>query len=295
MKGSIRLGILWLGLFSLVAASSAACAASPDTVKGSFERTLTVSGTADLEVSTGSGNITVRPGSGSTVRIVGTIHAWARGRDEEATARERVRRLEGNPPIEQNGNSIHIGRIEERELQRNVGIDYEITLPADSRVRGNTGSGNIDLAGIRGTVSSNTGSGNISITDNSGEIRASTGSGNIHVSQAGADVHASTGSGDIVASGLGGAFRASTGSGNITAEGKPGKGWNLETGSGDVTTKLASDFGFEVDAHTGSGNIRTSHPITVLGTFGRDTLRGTVRGGGSLLRIRTGSGDIRIE
>ncbi len=277
MTRSIRLGILWLGLVSLVAASSVACAALPDTVKGSFERTLKVTGPADIDVNTGSGNITVRPGDGSTVRIVGTIHAWARWLDGEAAARERVRRLEANPPIEQHGNVIHIGHIEERELQRNVGISYEITLPADSRVRTNTGSGDIDLSGIRGSAGANTGSGNITIASSTGEIRASTGSGNIH------------------ASGLTGALRASTGSGNITAEGKPGSAWDLKTGSGNVTAQLSSDAGFEVDAHTGSGGIRTNHPITMLGTFGKDTLRGTVRGGGPRLVIRTGSGGIRIE
>jgi len=295
MTRSIRLGILWLGLVSLVAASSVACAALPDTVKGSFERTLKVTGPADIDVNTGSGNITVRPGDGSTVRIVGTIHAWARWLDGEGAARERVRRLEANPPIEQHGNVIRIGRSEERELQRNVGISYEITLPAESRVRANTGSGDIDLSGIRGSAGANTGSGNITIAQSSGEVRATTGSGNIRLDLAGGDVRASTGSGNIHAFGLTGALRASTGSGNITAEGKLGNAWDLETGSGNVTARLAADAGFEVDAHTGSGGIRTNHPITILGTFGKDTLRGTVRGGGPRLLIRTGSGGIRIE
>ena len=295
MKSFVRLGILWLGLVCLVTTTSCSVAAWPDTVKGSFERTLKVSGPADIDVNTGSGNITVRPGDGSTVRIVGTIHAWARWLDGEGAARERVRRLEAKPPIEQNGNVIRIGHIEERELQRNVGISYEITLPADSRVRTNTGSGDIDLSGIRGPAGANTGSGNITIASSTGEIRASTGSGNIRLDLAGGDVRASTGSGNIHASGLTGALRASTGSGNITAEGKPGSAWDLETGSGDVTARLSFDAGFEVDAHTGSGGIRTNHPITMLGTFGKDTLRGTVRGGGPRLVIRTGSGGIRIE
>lgn len=295
MKRRVRLGVLWVGLIGLFAAWGPMATAAPDTVKGSFERTLTVSGVADLDVVTGSGNITVRSGAGSTVRVVGTIHAWARWWDGEAISRERVRRLEANPPIEQTGNIIRIGRIEDRDLLRNIGIDYQITLPAESRVKANTGSGNIELTGIRGAVNSNTGSGNIALADDGGEIRATTGSGNIHITNAGSDVHAGTGSGDIRATGLTGAFRASTGSGNITAEGKPGGGWNLQTGSGDVATKLAPDAGFEVDAHSGSGNIRSSHPVTIQGMFGKDTLRGTVRGGGSLLKIRTGSGDIRIE
>ncbi len=295
MRRSLRLGSLWAAVFSLVAAASVACAAMPDAVKGSFERTLKVTGLADLDVNTGSGNITVLPGDDSTVRIIGTIHAWARGGDGEASARERVRRLQANPPIEQNGNIIRVGHILERELQRNVAISYEITLPVDSRVRSNTGSGDINLSGIRGMVGANTGSGNITIDSGTVEVRASTGSGNIDITQAGGDVRASTGSGSIRASGLTGALRASTGSGNITAAGKPGRSWDLDTGSGNIVARLDANAGFEVDAHTGSGSIQSSHPVTMLGTFGKDTLRGTVRGGGPRLLLRTGSGSIRLE
>ena len=295
MRRTLRLGSLWVAVFSLFAAASLACAAMPDSVKGSFERTLKVAGPADLDVNTGSGNITVRPGDGSTVRILGTIQASDRWLDGESAARERVRRLEANPPIEQNGNIIRVGYITERELRRNVAISYEITLPADSRVRSNTGSGDIRLSGIRGVTGANTGSGNITIESGTGEVRASTGSGNIEITQSGGDVRASTGSGNIRASGLTGALRASTGSGNITAEGKPGSGWDLDTGSGNIVVRLASDAAFEVDAHTGSGTIQSNHPVTVLGTFGKDTLRGTVRGGGPRLLLRTGSGSIRLE
>ncbi len=295
MRRAFSPASLWVAVFSLAVATSFACAGTSDAVKGSFERTLQVTGAADLDVNTGSGNITVKPGDGSTVRIIGTIQAWARGGDAEASARDRVRRLEANPPIEQNGNVIRVGYIADRDLRRHVGINYEITLPADSRVRSNTGSGDIRLSGIRGAVGANTGSGNITIDSGTGEVRASTGSGNIEITQSGGDLRASTGSGNIRASGLTGALRASTGSGNITAEGKPGSGWDLDTGSGNIVVRLASDAGFEVDAHTGSGTIRSTHPVTVLGMFGKDTIRGTVRGGGPRLLLRTGSGSIRLE
>ena len=47
-----------------------------------------------------------------------------------ATAEEylaRVRRIEANPPIEQNGNSIRIGQMRDDDLYRNVSISYEVT------------------------------------------------------------------------------------------------------------------------------------------------------------------------
>src|SRR5262245_15070458 len=86
-------------------------------VEGSFDRTLNVSGTVDLDVSTGSGSINIRRGSNDRVEIHGKIRAgdgwWRSSRDTE----DAVRRLEANPPIEQSGQTIRIGRISDRDLQ----------------------------------------------------------------------------------------------------------------------------------------------------------------------------------
>ena len=90
-------------------------------------------------------------------------------------------------------------------------------------------------------------------------------------------------------------LHAETGSGDITAFGEPGGDWKLETGSGNVTLKLSAQAAFSLHAHTGSGNIESNHPITVQGKVSRTELRGVVRGGGSLVNVGTGSGDIHIE
>src|SRR5215472_12363077 len=85
---------------------SSALMAWPSATQRSFERSLKVSGPVDLEVSTGSGDITVRPGEASTVRIIGKIQAHDNG--GENNAEKKVRYLEQNPPIQQDGNRIHI-------------------------------------------------------------------------------------------------------------------------------------------------------------------------------------------
>jgi hypothetical protein len=90
--------------------SSSALMGRPPAVKGSFERSLKVSGPVDLEVSTSSGDIAIRPGEAGTVRISGKIQAhdnW-----DDGNAEKKVRYLEQNPPIEQDGNHIRIGRLE---------------------------------------------------------------------------------------------------------------------------------------------------------------------------------------
>src|SRR5271157_820800 len=100
---SVLLGIVTLTAMSL-------CLAAPArAVEGRFARTVQVSGAVDLEVQTGSGTIDVRTGDSSTVRITGTIRATS-GWSDGAGAENKVRYLETNPPIEQHGNVIKIGR-----------------------------------------------------------------------------------------------------------------------------------------------------------------------------------------
>ena len=266
-----------------------------ETIKGRFERTLQVTEQAEVDVTTGSGDIIVRVGEEQTVRIVGdiSVHYQRGGRD---AAEEKLHQLETHPPIEQNDNVIRIGRIDDRALQRGVGISYELTVPANTQLRADSGSGDIDGTGLRAAVDAQTGSGSIRLVEVGAEVRAQTGSGDIEITQVGSgDVRASTGSGSIRASGLSGAVRASTSSGSITVEGKLSGPWELETGSGGITVRLPAAAAFELDAHTGSGEVHTNHPITVVGSFDQGTLRGAVRGGGPRLIARTGSGSIRIE
>src|SRR5438105_1885327 len=118
---------------------------------GNFDRTLKVTGAVDLEVSTGSGNITVKTGAGDAVVVHGYVRVndnWFAGGD----AHDKVNRIVQNPPIEQNGNAIRIGRIDDPELRRNVTINYDVVVPAQTRVGAKTGSGDETIDGIRGEL-----------------------------------------------------------------------------------------------------------------------------------------------
>ena len=91
---------------------------------GHFERTLQVTGNVDLEVTSGSGNITVHQGSAGTVSVSAKIHgssgSWLFG---GGNIEEKIHKIEQNPPVVQQGNTIRIGKIEDRELTRNISID----------------------------------------------------------------------------------------------------------------------------------------------------------------------------
>lgn len=280
--------------------------------QGTFEKTLQVSGPVDLNVDTHSGDVTVRAGSSGSVSIRGKIYvgnSWFEGRHDSD-----VHSIEQNPPIRQEGNSIHIEYVN----MRNISIDYEITVPVDTTVRSHSGSGDQIIEGTHGNVDVQTGSGDVKLRNLNGEIHLQTGSGDVRANQVAGSVRGGTGSGDIEieeagpgdidlhtgsggirARGIQGSFHGETGSGDITAEGKQTGTWEIHTGSGNVQVRLPSNSAFEADISTSSGNVDVSSPIetTVQGRVGdsRKQIRGKVRGGGPLLRVRTGSGDIQIE
>ena len=302
---------------------------------GHFERTLQVNGTVELEVSSGSGNINVHQGGAGSVSVTAKIHAnsgtsWLFG---SGNIEERIHKIEQNPPIVQQGNTIRIGRIEDRDLTRNISIDYDVTVPPQTKLTSHTGSGDQTISGLQLPMTAKTGSGNITVDRISGESRVSsgsgdlkinsvkgilyadtgsgniraediagdvfvnTGSGDIEVRQsAGGSAKAQTGSGNIKLHGVKGGLRADAGSGNIQAEGEPTSDWRLGAGSGNITLRIPTQASFNIDARTSSGTLKlNNHQVTTQGTLARNHIQGNVGNGGVLLDIHTGSGDIELE
>ena len=284
------------------------------TPQGTFERTFQVSGPVNLEVQTRTGDITVRSGPAGTVSVRGKVFLgahWLFGGDRRVKG---VREIEQNPPLRQQGNSIHIDYVN----VPNISVDYEITVPVETAVRAHTGSGDQTIEGVHGNadlqsgsgdmrlsrltgdVRIQTGSGNLRGHEISGSVRGGTGSGDVELEETGSgDVDLHTGSGNITARGLNGTFRGETGSGDITAKGTQTGSWEIRTGSGNVHVRLPSNSAFEADLSTSSGTLEVDAPITmtVQGRVAetRKSIHGQVRGGGPVLKVHTGSGDIHIE
>jgi Putative adhesin len=283
----------FLGLAVGIAAVSVHAASPWDNVRGRFERSFSVSGPVELQIKNGSGDIVVRTGGSGTVEVRAKISVSNRwfGSDRADT---RVHAIEANPPVEQSGNTI---RIRELEGINNISIDYEITVPADTQMRSETGSGDVTVEGIGGPVEAETGSGDVKMNSVHGNVRVETGSGDAKFEGIEAErVEIKTGSGDVQLRDLQCALLASTGSGDIQAGGRPTGRWRLDTGSGEVSLHLPSDLAFDLDAHSDSGDIRThTLTLTVEGSAGHGELRGKVRGGGVPVKVETGSGDISID
>lgn len=280
----------WLAVAALAASPAMMLAAD-----GTFDKTLHVSGSVELSVATGSGYIHVSPGSDSEVHIIGHVHAnhWSGWGDGGGSPEDRVKQVVSNPPIEQSGNTINVGK---HTSYHNVSIDYDITTPKGTNLEANSGSGDLHLTDIGGSLKANTGSGTIEATGISGRVLLGTGSGDIRAEMhAAPDVKAETGSGSIKLRGVNGGLFAETGSGDIDVEGQPGTNWKLETGSGSVTLDTGGRAKFSLDATTGSGSVHSDPPITTHGSLERHHVTGDINGGGPTVRVETGSGDVRIH
>lgn len=274
-----------------VAALAALLPAAAFATDGTFDKTLHVNGQVMLTVGTGSGYIHVTPGSSSEVHVIGHVHAngWGFG----ASPDDRVHQVVANPPIEQTGNIITIGR--HQDWIRNVSIDYDITAPKGTQLEASSGSGDLRLQDLGGPLKANTGSGSIDAGGFTGRVQLQTGSGDIRAGlQSASDVRATTGSGSIHLQGVDGALYAQTGSGDIEIGGNPKADWKLETGSGSVTLNTGSAR-FTLDASTGSGTVRSDPPLSMHGAIERHHVQGDINGGGPTVRIQTGSGDVRIH
>jgi hypothetical protein len=260
---------------------------------GTFDKTLHTSGAVTLSVSTGAGYIHVTPGSDASVHIIGHVHAakWNSWIDN-GSPEQRVHEVVSNPPIEQSGNTIDIGKHTD---YKNISIDYEITTPKGTDLTANSGSGDIHVADLSGPAKLNTGSGSIDASGLSGRVSLETGSGDIRSAmQSSTSVKAHTGSGSIRLKNVQGDLYAQTGSGDMEIQGQPTSDWRLQTGSGSVTLNTGNSR-FSLDAQTGSGSVHSDPPISTHGSFERHHITGDVNGGGPTVRVETGSGDIRIQ
>jgi len=295
---------------------------------GSFEKTMTVTGPVQLEITNGSGRVEIRSGESGQVRIHAELTVWSSPFGESGN---RLDTIKNHPPVDQQGNLI---RIDSRgDAFNQVRVEYTIYVPAETEVRAHTGSGNMEVSDIQGPASlqtgsgriighrihgeteaktgsgsielidvasramAETGSGGIELSRIGGEIRATTGSGSIHMDRTPEKIVAHTGSGGITISGATRDLRASSGSGSVHIEGNPAASsyWDIQASSGGITMTVPSDAGFRLHARSGSGSLESDLPITMEETLGRHEIRGRIGNGSASVDLRTGSGGIHIR
>jgi DUF4097 and DUF4098 domain-containing protein YvlB len=203
-------------------------------------------------------------------------------------------------------------------------VDFTVTVPAGTAVALKTVSGDITVTGVEGEVRVEAISGDVEVSGTPDVAVAKTVSGDVSARNIGSEsglslgsvsgniiatalkvrtLEAGTVSGDLVLSDLQvERLEAKSVSGNIqcTVALQRGGRYTFNSHSGDVRLAVGGDAGFELDASTFSGSIRSDFPITLRGEQERGrrvprTIRGSFGDAGAILSIRSFSGTVVIE
>jgi DUF4097 and DUF4098 domain-containing protein YvlB len=323
MSRQRNLGLL-LVLLSAVA-PLAGCQNGP-VVSGAFDRKYDVTGPIRLELANASGDVDITGSADGKVHVHGDVRASGFGSE---SSQQRLDETVSNPPVEQRGDTIRIGK--EMSRIHNVSIAYTIQVPHDTEVSATVASGAQTIRGVRGPVKVqaasgsirvekierdvqlSTASGSISATDIGSEVRVKSATGSvtvtntrgdvmvdaiagvIRVSRPGGRIEAGTASGEVEIEGAASDVKAHAASGRVSVQGNPGADsyWELKTMSGAIQLGVPSSANLHLSAEAVSGEIRTDVPI-VVEEQGKHSLRAHMGSGGGRVDVHTVSGEIRV-
>src|SRR5207248_6011682 len=225
--------------------ASAACNTGPS-VAGTFDRDYSVTGPLRLELTNASGDVDITGSADGKVHVRGEVRASGFGFENPRT---RLDDTLANPPIEQRGDTIRIGK--EMSRMRNISIAYTIQVPRDTEVSSTLASGAQTIRGVRGPVKVQAASGVIRVEKIERDTQLTTLSGTVSATDIGNDVRVSSASGSVTVSNARGDVRVNAISGIISVS-NPGGRIEADTASGEVEIHGAAK---DVKAHAASARV----------------------------------------
>lgn len=321
-----RGGLFLTGVIASVVFALAACDTGPS-VGGSFDRNYAVSGPIRLELTNASGDVDITGSADGKVHVRGDVRVSGMGIGK---SQKRLDDTVSNPPIEQKGSTIRIGK--EMSSLRNISISYTIQVPYDTEISATVASGAQTIRAVRGPVkvqaasgairvekidrdtqlttasgavsASDVGddvqitsaSGSVKVSNAKGEVRVNAISGTIQIARPGGRVEADTASGQVDVQGASNNVKARAVSGRVIVQGDPAANsyWELKTASGSIQLNVPAAASFHLSAQALSGEIRTDIPI-MIEEQGKHSLRARMGSGGARVDVQTVSGEIRVS
>ena len=254
--------------FILAATLLAATASNAATLTETIDRTINVRPGAKVVVSNVNGRINVSSWDQPRVRVVARKQVEAKRDDLRGVMNEL--RVEIQPrdggvvitthhPRRSDGASSIFDLFLRNEVQAQV--RYDITVPRTMNVDISNTNGAIQLTGVNGSLELGTTNGRIEVERCSGAIDASTTNGAIRAQLL-----------------------------NVAR----GASLRLETTNGRIEVEVPATLAASIDAGTTNGSITSDLPVAAT-RISRNSLRGTVNGGGTQVRLRTTNGAIAIR
>ena len=260
-----------------------------------FAETYKIPADGSLDVSQIAGDVRITVGRTNEIRVEAIKRVRHRDADEAKRMLSQLR-----VDVNQTGGRVEIRTIYPRMTGRNfsASVDYTIVMPLTAAVSIKTISGDVSVNGVRGEVRAETVSGNVEVIATPNLVLAKAVSGDVHARDIGAPVSLTLGtvSGTVTATALkvrtldagtvSGNLQlsslqverltAKTVTGDIDFDGGLTRGGRYEFNahSGGIRLVLANTTGFELDASTFSGSIRSDFPVTLRSTTRDDDPRG---------------------
>src|SRR6201996_4833239 len=186
MKPTQRNAFLKIATIAVAALAIAAsgCEMGP-AATGQFDRSFTVTAPIRLELSNASGNVTITGSADNKVHVHGDVRSSGVGFD---SPQKRLDAVVGNPPVEQKGDTIRVGK--DLSKIHNVSIAYTIEVPHDTELSTQVASGSLDISNVRGPVKVDSASGSIKVNGVERQTTLNTLSGSIDAENIGDDLRA---------------------------------------------------------------------------------------------------------
>jgi len=156
-----------------------------------------------------------------------------------------------------------------------------------------TSGGGIEALRCSGRIRLNTSGGSIDLTDLNGNIRATTSGGNVDAEKITGELETHTSGGNVNLTAMKGTLEASTSGGNIDIQiNEIGKYVKLSNSGGNVYLELPKGKGLNLDVH--GDRIKTEGLSNFSGSMEKQSINGTVNGGGASVDIHAGSGGVTL-
>ncbi|MBV8890392.1 MAG: DUF4097 family beta strand repeat protein [Acidobacteria bacterium] len=258
-----------------------------------WRKTYSIVGKPEMRVETNDAEIRVSAGDLKNVEAVVTAQGYKIGSGGVTITEHQV-----GDRIELN---LHTPSFHVFPFGLHKSVRVELNVPRDSDLDLHSGDGNITVENVSGTIMLRSGDGAIRVNAGKGSFHIETGDGRVECRSIEGELRAETKDGAVQIDGLFTALDLHTGDGSIDAEARPGSRmlspWSVRTGDGNVNLGLPDGFSADVDVHTGDGHITLDFPVTVESgaSLRQNAIRGKINGGGELLEIKTGDGNIRLR
>lgn len=289
-------------------------------VERAIERTFAISGRATVVVDTFFGDVQVKVGADSEVRVHVTQTLEAKD-DAEA---ERLLRLVDWTIGQTTSGSVNIRANYRRSVRWSwekwppFGVALELTVPRDCDLTLTSREGGVRVGDLRGNITVRAAQGTVFLGEVDGTVKVMAERGDVSVVACTGELTLTTQSGNVLVGRASGPTRAATAdgaldikqvTGELTAQGEGGEvrvgfgypftaGADVKAEDGELVATFDPRSAATLDVNAGAFGKVLSRDLTLTTTTGAEgasKLTGTLNGGGARIRLRGNSSGVRLR